>query len=62
MPEALMTNKKYEGKYVAFDPEKSEKVLAFGQNAGTVIKKARERGAQTPAILFVPKKNTAYIY
>ena len=57
-----MADKKYQGKYIAFDPSGEKKLIAFGQNAGTVIKKARASGVEVPAIVFVPKANTAYIY
>lgn len=62
MPQTLVANKKYQGKYVAFDPDKDKTVVAFGRNAGTVIKKAQDRGVKIPAIVFVPKENVAYIY
>ena len=62
MTQALVADKKYQGKYVAFDPVEGKSVVAFGQSAGTVIKKARKRGVKTPAIVFVPKENVAYIY
>ena len=59
---ALVANKKYEGKYVAFDSNRGDKVIAFGQNAGAVVKKARARGVAVPAIVFVPKEDTVYVY
>ena len=66
MTQALVADKKYQGKYVAFDPievkDKSRGVVAFGQDAGTVIKKARDRGVDIPAIVFIPKEDVAYIY
>lgn len=62
MSQALVADKKYQGKYIAFDPAEGKSVVAFGQSAGTVIKKARKRGVKTPAIVFVPKEDVAYIY
>ena len=62
MSKVLVADKKYQGKYIAFNPSGEKKVIASGQNAGTVIKKAREKGVEVPAIVFVPKENTAYIY
>lgn len=59
---ALVANKKYEGKYVAFDPDKNDVVVAFGQDAGVVIKKARAKGIKVPAVIFVPMEDTAYVY
>lgn len=59
---ALVADKKYQGKYIAFNPDEGKKVVAFGRDAGTVIKKARARGVKTPAVIFVPKEDVAYIY
>lgn len=55
-------NQNYQGKYVAFDPSDREKVVASGSNAGTVIKKARQKGIEIPTIVFVPKDNMTYLY
>lgn len=62
MEQVLAANKKYQGKYVAFDPFKDKTVVAFGKNAGMVIKKARERGVDSPAVILVPKENEVHIY
>lgn len=59
---ALVNNKKYAGKYVAFCSSDSKKVIASGSNPATVIKKARSQGENIPAIVFVPKEDVAYIY
>ena len=59
---ALVTDKKYEGKYVAFDSSKGRKIVASDRNPGKLIDKARKLGIDVPAIVFVPKGNTAYIY
>jgi hypothetical protein len=59
---ALVTDKKYEGKYVAFDSSKGRKIVAADRNPGKLIEKARKMGIDVPAIVFVPKGNTAYIY
>ena len=58
----LVNDKKYEGKYVAFDSSKGKKIVASGKNPGTLIEKARKLGVSIPAIVFVPKGNVAYIY
>jgi len=60
--EALIKESKYEGKYVAFSPSEGNKVIASGQNPSAVIEKARKKGVSVPAIVFVPKKDVAYIY
>jgi hypothetical protein len=58
----LVTDKKYEGKYVAFNPAKGKKIIASGLDPGVVIRKARRMGVRVPAIVFVPRQDLAYIY
>lgn len=58
----LVTESKYQGKYVAFSPSEGKKVIASGRDAGTVIEKARKRGVDTPAIVFVPEANVTCTY
>jgi len=58
----LIVESKYQGKYVAFSPSEGKKVIASSRNAGTVIEKARKKGVDTPAIVFVPKEDVTYIY
>lgn len=60
--QALVTERKYQGKYVAFSPSKGKKVIAFGANPGAVIEKARKLGVDVPGIVFVPREDIAYIY
>lgn len=62
MSQALVANRKYQGKYVAFDDSHDNKIVAYGQNAGVVIEKARQRGVNVPSVVFVPKEDTAYVY
>ncbi|MCD4830230.1 MAG: DUF5678 domain-containing protein [Anaerohalosphaeraceae bacterium] len=62
MSQVLVADKRYQGKYVAFDPLKGKDVVAFGEDVGDVINKARGKGVGEPAVVFVPKDNTAYIY
>lgn len=57
----LIKNPKYQGKYVAFSAS-GKKVIASGSNPGTVVEKARKQGVKVPAIVFVPRKDIAYIY
>ncbi len=60
--EPLVAAKKYQGKYVAFDPDKGKTVIAYGKNVGKVIEKARKKGVECPAIAFVPEEGVTYIY
>lgn len=60
--QVLVTEKKYEGKYVAFNTAEGKKIVASGRNPGKLIDKVRKMGVSIPCIVFVPKGNTAYIY
>lgn len=57
-----VNNKKSVGQYIAFDSSAGKKIVASGSNPGTVIKKARGQGVEVPAIVFVPKKDTTFLY
>ena len=58
---ALASDAKYEGKYVAFGVGGKD-IIASGKNPGTVVKKARNKGIASPAIVFVPKKGVTCVY
>lgn len=60
--EGLVVDAKYEGKYVAFDPCTGPKVIASGKNAGAVVARARKRGVEVPAIVFVPRSDEPSIF
>jgi hypothetical protein len=60
--QALVTERKYQGKYVAFSPSEGKKIIAFGRDPGVVIQKARRKGVSVPAIVFVPEEGVTYIY
>lgn len=61
---AAKKSKKYvgKGKYIAFNPSTSKRVIASGSNPATVIKRARSQGVEIPAIVFVPEKDTTCLY
>ena len=61
-PRVLVTEKKYQGKYVAFGSLKSRSILASGSNAGRVIAAAKRKGTPEPVIVFVPSQDVAYLY
>lgn len=37
-------------------------VVAHGRNLRSVLRKASEAGAKRPAIMFVPRENTRYVF
>jgi hypothetical protein len=53
---------KVEGKYIAFDPAGKGQIIASGEHSGVVVRRARDAGVEVPVILFVPKKDAAYLY
>jgi hypothetical protein len=53
---------KYSGKYVATRSVRSKTVICSGINPVKVMAAARKKGAKEPAIFFIPKKDTVYIY
>ena len=57
----LVSDSKYEGKYVAFEAS-GKGIIASGKNPGTVVKKARNKGIKTPVIVFVPEKGVTCVY
>jgi hypothetical protein len=53
----------YQGKYVALaSTGKKVTIVASGFKVDAVIAKARRKGIEVPSIVFVPKKDVAYIY
>lgn len=60
--QTLVIESKYQGKYIAFSPSGGKKVIAHGRNAGAVIEKARKKGVDTPAIVFVPEADVTCTY
>jgi len=60
--QVLVADSKYQGKYIAFSPSEGKKVIASGRNAGNVIEKARRKGVDTPAIVFVPEADVTCTY
>ena len=52
----------YEGQYVAVSSSGDKRVIASGPKAGPVFEEARRQGEAAPTIVFVPKKNAAYLY
>jgi hypothetical protein len=60
--QALVVDKKYEGKYVALASFADSTVIAFGDDPSEVLAESRKKGAETPVVVFITKDDTAYIY
>ena len=58
----LVSDKRYEGKYVAlvFQPEST--VVAYGDDPAEVLKEARAAGFPDPVITFVPESDVVLMY
>jgi hypothetical protein len=58
----ITVEKKYEGKYIAYDAAKSRKVIASGPNAAKLFIEVRKMDVKLPTIVFVPKHKEVSIY
>lgn len=60
--QVLVTDRRYEGKYVAMASFASRKVIASGDNPASVVERAQKKGVTSPVLVFIPKKNVTHIY
>lgn len=61
-PEILVTDRKYEGKYVALRSFSDHTVLAFGDDPVSVMTRARKGRTDEPVIVFIPEHDMSYVY
>jgi hypothetical protein len=54
--------KKYEGKYVALKSFTDNTIVAFGDKPEKVLKSAIKTGIKEPVVIYVPARQTTYIY
>ncbi len=62
MEQTLITEKKYNGRYVAVRDFKDNTVISDGKNPQEAYEKAIQKGFSDPVILFVPVKDMVQIY
>lgn len=62
MPQVLIKDKKYTGKYVAIKDFDSKEVIASGEFPEEIYLKATAKGYKNPVIFFVPFENMVQIY
>jgi hypothetical protein len=62
MDNYLITDKGYEGKYVALRSPSDNTVVGFGNTPEEATKVARENNCATPILLYVEESNMAQIY
>lgn len=60
--QALVAEKRYEGKYVALESFTNNRVVSSGADPERVIKNAEKKGVAAPVLLFVPKGNLTQVY
>lgn len=58
----LVANAKYSGKHVAMKSFEDNTIVASGKNPGKVYVAAQKKGVDNPVMVFVPKKDTTYIF
>jgi hypothetical protein len=62
MEQTLITESKYNGRYVAIKDFQDGTVLSDGKTPQEAYDKAMEKGFKDPVILFVPHKDMVQIY
>lgn len=62
MEQVLITDRKYNGRYVAIKDFKDSAVICDGQDPQSVYEEAINKGFKDPVILFVPLKDMVQIY
>jgi hypothetical protein len=60
--ETLVTDKEYEGQYVALASFLDNTVLAWGDDPEEVSKQAHASGAEDPVIVYIPESGVTCIY
>jgi len=58
----LVSEKKYSGKYVAFQSFNDRTVVASGKDPEKVMASALKKGIVAPVIVFIPEENQACVY
>ena len=62
MEQTLITERKYNGRYVAIKDFEDGAVIADGKDPQETYEKAVKKGFDNPVILFVPYKDMVQIY
>ena len=61
-PQTLVTEQKYQGKYIAYRSLNERKILASSSDAGRAMASARKKGVSEPVVVFVPNCEVGYMY
>lgn len=58
----LVTDKKYNGKYVAMQSFNDKTVVASGKDPAKVMAAAIKKGVAAPVIVYIPEENQVNVY
>ncbi len=58
----LVPGAEYEGLYIVFESGSSDKIIASGTEPGELVREARQKGIDVPAIVYVPKRDVICAY
>jgi len=58
----LVSDKKYNGKYVALQSFNDKTVVAWGKDPAKVVASAIKKGVAAPVIVFIPEEDHVCVY
>lgn len=58
----LVTEKKYNGRYVALQSFNDKTVVASGTDPAKVMAAAIKKGVAAPVIVYIPEENQVFVY
>ena len=58
----LVTDKKYNGKYVAMQSFNDKTVVASGKDPAKVMASAIKKGMVAPVLVYIPEENQVSVY
>lgn len=53
---------KYSGCFVAIPSFKDKTIIAYGKKPAKVYKESAKHGVKDPVVVFVPEKDTTYVF
>ena len=62
MEKILVTTEKYNGRYVAMKSFDDKTIIGVGDDPDEALKDAEAKGFKNPVLLYIPEKDTVYIY
>jgi microcystin degradation protein MlrC len=62
MEKILVNTHQYDGKYVALKSAKDNTVVGVGKTPEKALNNAKEKGIQSPFIIYIPDREVVHIY